>query len=478
MTRKIILLAACLCLLSCGDWLDGAKPKKHTEQEELFSRESGFKETLTGAYQLAAESNLYGGKLTYDYLDKLAQRYRYVDNSGALPFQRPEFYEFGSESSHNTIDPIWNDIYRIVANLNNMLHWAERNRGVFTTPGCYEIIRGEGLALRSYLYFDLLRMFGPVYSNNPTARSIVYRTEFDRSTKELVPADEMLRYIISDLETALELLDGTDPLNFDYVGKLGASTGEDPFLVFRQKRMNALAVRALLARVHLYGGNREQAADYARDVIQSGKFALTRNNTQDHILSSEVIFALHVDKMKTAITDRMTYTSQWVVDTRGTDFFDRLMNVSVDGGNDIRVKPGNGFNQTTGQGTTFYVMTKFDQTGLQYAMEGTMPLIRLSEMYYILGEATDDMEWVNEVRDARGILPLTGVDTPAARLDAIGTEYRKEFYGEGQLWYFYKRTAAGSDRFFNMSGIIPQLADRHYIFNVPDDEYQFGGIPK
>jgi hypothetical protein len=60
----------------------------------------------------------------------------------------------------------------------------------------------------------------------------------------------------------------------------------------------------------------------------------------------------------------------------------------------------------------------------------------------------------------------------------IAIEHRKEFYGEGQMWFFYKRIGADANKFFNMSNIMSELTDRHFIFNVPDDEFEFGGITR
>lgn len=476
--KKILLLMLSLAAVACDGWLDGAKPRQFTEEEELFSRETGFKEALTGAYQLAAKYELYGRRLTFDYIDKLGQRYRYVGGGGALTYQQPSFYEFGSKESRAVTDAIWDRMYTVAANLNNLLRWIETNRDVLSTPGYYEIIKGEALALRSYIYFDLVRMFGPVYKHSPSGLSIVYRTELNRDSKELVPADRMLDNIVGDLETAHTLLKGSDPLNFEYVDKIGAGADEDPFLVFRQNRMNAIAVQALLARVHLYKGNTAKAAEYASSVIDSRRFALNRNNAQDHIMSSEVIFGVHVDRMSEDISDQLTSSSQWVInDNTGGLFFNAMMNNAVDGPNDNRVR--NGFVETGATGTTYYVTTKFDQTGLHYAMEGMMPLLRLSEMYYIMAECTGDAGWLNDVRDARAILPVPAFADEGDKLAKLGVEYRKEFYGEGQLWYFYKRTAAGTDRFFNMADILPAgIDDRHYQFNVPDDEYLFGGLSK
>jgi len=480
--QKIYLLCVaclCLCLCSCHDWLD-VKPKQYTEEEDLFSREVGFKEALTGAYQMAAKSNLYGSTLTFDYMDKLAQRYRYVSNTGEIPFQNPNYYDFKTEESEKRINPIWNSTYHIIANINNLLYWIDKNKSALGTPHYYEIIKGEALALRSYLYFDLFRMFGPVYKNNPTAKSIVYRTELNRDAKELEKADDMINYIISDLIQAKELLENADPLNFAYISKNGASVDEDPFLIFRFKRMNYLAVKALLARVYLYKGDLANAGMYALQVVESGKFSLTRNNTSDRILSSEIIFGLHIYRLQEDVTNKLTKDSQWVINDRD-NFFKILFNVDYDGENDFRMKPFVGFEETTqGAGTRVYIMKKFDQIGLEYSMAGTMPMIRLSEMYYILSECSATLgqstQWINMVRNARGIAAIPTFPDNDTKMQSIGIEYRKEFYGEGQLWYYYKRIGADVNQFFNMRNIMPEISDRHYIFNVPDDEYQFGGI--
>jgi len=482
--KHIIYILYVLCVSNfgfwgCIDWLD-VKPKQFTEEEDLFSLESGFKEALTGVYQMAARSNLYGSKLTFDYIDKLAQRYRFVTSSGEIPLQNPNYYDFRTEASERRIIPIWSDIYEIIANINNLLYWTDMNRHALVTPNYYNIIKGEALAFRSYLYFDLLRMFGPVYRNDPTAKSIVYRTALNRDIRELERADDMMGYIINDLIESKELLENSDPLNFDYINKNGATLNEDPFLIFRFKRMNALAVKALLARAYLYMGDNDNARIYALQVIESGKFTLTRNNISDCILSSEIVFALHINRMLENVTNRILASSDWIINDRD-NFFRNLFNVDNDGENDFRMKPGAGFEETTyGAGTRVYIMKKFDQTGLHYGMTESMPMIRLAEMYYILSEVASTFEestyWLNQVRNARGISSLPVFRNNTEKTRSIGIEYRKEFYGEGQLWYYYKRTGASVVQFFNMNNIMPEITDRNYIFNVPDDEYQFGGI--
>ena len=50
--KRIIyyILSGCLLLgTGCSNWLD-VKPSTRVEQEEMFSTEDGFKNTLTGVY--------------------------------------------------------------------------------------------------------------------------------------------------------------------------------------------------------------------------------------------------------------------------------------------------------------------------------------------------------------------------------------------------------------------------------------------
>ena len=71
-----------------------------------------------------------------------------------------------------------------------------------------------------------------------------------------------------------------------------------------------------------------------------------------------------------------------------------------------------------------------------------MPLIRLNEMYLIAAECEnlpkDGYEWLNQSRDRRGLpaLPVVSADDLMTR---IRKEYLKEYYGEGQSFFMYKR---------------------------------------
>ena len=75
--KKIIYCIVALCvfsLTSCDKWLD-VKPSNNEEERELFSTETGFESSLTGAYIGMKSSQLYGKNLTMGMLEYMAQHW-------------------------------------------------------------------------------------------------------------------------------------------------------------------------------------------------------------------------------------------------------------------------------------------------------------------------------------------------------------------------------------------------------------------
>ena len=442
---------------SCSNWLD-VKPKTTVEEEEVFSRELGFKEALTGVYIKMASTDLYAKNLSYGFLDILGQRYQI---NAVANYENPLWYTFPSTYTESYTETIW-----AIANLNNLLYYCDKNKNVFTTEHYYEIIKGEALGLRAFLHFDLLRMFGPIYKDNPMAKRIAYRTEFNQVPKEMQSSDVVVDSIITDLKRAEILLTNTDPLNFEFPktedGDRG--TGKDGFLEYRHKRMNLYAVKAMLARVYLYAGNKVEAANYASQVIEGKYFDLIGDAT-DVLRSKEIVFSVYVDKFDQQVTDITNGSSYCIVKE---SFLNEMFDVANDGTNDLRIREGVGFDY----GTNGIKMRKYKQENLWASTEGTVVLIRLSEMYYILAECAatpgEAAEFLNKVRSVRGIDPV--VCTEANKLDEIEKEYRKEFYGEGQLFFFYKRQAYTT--FLHCP--VNQMTESNYMFSWPDNETLFG----
>ena len=110
--------------------------------------------------------------------------------------------------------------------------------------------------------------------------------------------------------------------------------------------------------------------------------------------------------------------------------------------------------------------------------EKLLPMIRLSEVYYMAAEANlstrPEESWrlLNEVRVSRNLsaLPESLKGDAGALLEQIANEYRKDCWGEGKLFYFYKRL------FRNIVTREENIPASLELFELPlpKDENEFG----
>lgn len=76
-----------------------------------------------------------------------------------------------------------------------------------------------------------------------------------------------------------------------------------------------------------------------------------------------------------------------------------------------------------------------------------IPLLRMSEVYLIAMETSSDLdeinEWYHDYMLAHSVvLNEAGFSSLSEVSGEMVNEYRREFYGEGQMFYTYKRTGA------------------------------------
>ena len=295
MRKTIYILIAAVAglspLVSCSDWLD-VTPNTDVPAKELFTTETGFTSALAGLYISMTDENTYGKNLSFGLVEQLAQMYDKLPDGTT---DRNSVYIYSQETSgaYNTkgvLANTWGAQYNIIANANNLLKWWDINgEAVIADTITRRMIRGEALALRAFLHFDLLRGWGPVnYAGDESVREmkcIPYRTVADHSKQPLLPASEVVANIISDLKEARECLEYEK--NLDLSDRIEG----------RHLRFNYHAVNAMLARVYNYAGDRENAAMHARMVIEQCGLSLESGNDNDPILSTEFICGLNMHEL-------------------------------------------------------------------------------------------------------------------------------------------------------------------------------------
>lgn len=478
--KKILytmILACSTMMVSCDSWLE-VKPYDKISEGELQKSEEGYQKMLNGIYIDLNSDALYGQSLSVEMIEVMGGAYAIgTDNSVWGNYKDLSNYQYGTEYWRNRLDQTWNKAYALILNCNKILENIDQNQGLFT-GGNYYAVKGEALALRAMLHFDMLRLFGPVYAKDSDKKAIPYYNKQTNSPEPILTAKEVAEKVVADLEEARILL-ANDPVKTEGTLMSGSQDGTSNFMRYRALRLNYYAVEALLARVNLYMDNKTEAFKYATDVIKTadqGIFPFVDKSLvigspadPDRIFSSEVLFAL-------TNTSRSKIHKNFYDPSRLPNYVfrmdDNLMSNIVYGGaattggyqDDYRYR-ANWI--ATGSNRYFY---KYSDMVANGSIQNTMiPMIRLGEMFLIAAESQSDnlangVQYVNALRRNRGVANLQTL-TP----DLLKYEYIRELYGEGQLFYLYKRLNSDIITSSNANK-NPKASDLIFVVPLPDSE--------
>lgn len=478
--KKILytmILACSTMMVSCDSWLE-VKPYDKISEGELQKSEEGYQKMLNGIYIDLNSDALYGQSLSVEMIEVMGGAYAIgTDNSVWGNYKDLSNYQYGTEYWRNRLDQTWNKAYSLILNCNKILESIDQNQGLFT-GGNYYAVKGEALALRAMLHFDMLRLFGPVYAKDSEKKAIPYYNRQTNSPEPILTAKEVAEKVVADLEEARILL-ANDPVKTEGTLMSGSQDGTSNFMRYRALRLNYYAVEALLARVNLYMGNKTEAFKYATDVIKTadqGIFPFVDKSLvigspadPDRIFSSEVLFAL-------TNTSRSKIHKNFYDPSRLPNYVfrmdDNLMSNIVYGGaattggyqDDYRYR-ANWI--ATGSNRYFY---KYSDMVANGSIQNTMiPMIRLGEMFLIAAESQSDdlakgVQYVNALRRNRGVANLQTLTS-----DLLKYEYIRELYGEGQLFYLYKRLNSDIITSSNANK-NPKASDLIFVVPLPDSE--------
>lgn len=477
--KIITLICSILIFGACDNWLD-VKPYDKIAEEDLFSSQDGFQSLLNGVYIELNDNNLYGSALMVEMVEVMGGCVKvgsdegkwgdYVDLSG---------YKYNSEHWRRRFDRVWEKSYSLIMNCNKILDNMESKKSFFTGNN-YDIIRGEALALRAMLHFDMLRLFGPVYKNEPENICIPYYMHQTPDINDLLPANKVMEYIISDLEAAEELL-AKDPIITDGTMMSASPTGGSNFLRYRTLRLNYYATQGLMARVYLYAGDKANASIYAKKVInvaEAGLYPFVKRTEakSDRVFSTEVLFGLtntsRVLLFKNFYDPARNPAYIFTMDDRMLDYL--YSPTASSSTSDLRLEahwqqamlPG-----LSGGVKYFY---KYDDMPSSNVIENTIiPMLRLGEMYLIAAESESEdldagLQYINKLRNQRGIANLASLN-----MLNLTYEYMRELYGEGQLFYLYKRTFTTVFNRRNNSGtslLGEAPSNKIFVVPLPDTE--------
>lgn len=477
MKHYIIIITLIVTVLggsSCKEWLK-VDSEDRIMEDALFQSEAGFFTALNGVYVHLLNTNLYGKTLTAGTFDILAQYYDTSKPLNAHTYRSLANFEL--QAKKDAVADTWKEAYYLIANINTVLEHCENDRSVLSNIN-YQLIKGECLALRAMLHFEMFRIFGPIYTHEPGKICIPYSDNTEKNVKPLLSATEVVERILTDLNQAENLLQDVDPVITK--GPQSSAEGNNR-LRYRNLRLNFFAVQALTARVHLYTGNTTEAGKYAEKVISgatrffpfatreqvNGQAAtgMVNREAEDRIFSSEILFGAYNTQRSIDIYDKL-FSNKLEIKNLLT-MTENGVKALYDDEGDLRNCHFQALRDIEANDGRFFVKYGFVSDG-DTGYSSIIPILRISEMYLIAAECKKSLARVNDLRSAR---KTTQLPLDSSLDGGIEDEYIREFIGEGQLFWYYKRKGITEiPRLYNRSAGDMKIELSSYQFDLPDKE--------
>lgn len=514
--KKYILSLAVACcgmvsFSSCTDWLD-EQPNDKQSEEQQFATKPGFYAAVNGIYDRMSGNSLYGKYLSYEMIDVLGQRYEVnkTDEGSYYKYLRAlADWDYSNESVMSVLSAIWGEAYQTIMNINVIIKNLDENGSVLPAKE-HKMLKGEMLACRAMLHFDLLRLFGPIYSKNPEGRGVPYNESTKTSILPILDAQTVLNdKILRDITDAQELLLESDPVLTEGPRAEYDSDTMDNSQRYRQLRMNYYATTLLAARAYLWAGDYANAATEARKITDDEKvkqffphvdagLLLGNNIDPDRMFTTECLFGYYEKDRgliyeytfngetagKSLLAPRTNYVNGLLFNSYDYRYMSQFTNGStLDGESTMYLTK---FKEINDQGRDDVLTDTGDEEALLQAskFQGTFcSLMKVSEAYYILAEALGNPEsevyndadawtYLSYIREKRGCTTNAQAGNFTSLIDVLTKEYIREFMGEGQVFYYFKRLNKGFDNDYNGRKEVKILITEAFLWFPAEYDYK------
>lgn len=468
-------------LSSCNSYFDKTGDEQQITDKKFFHDDAAFANALTDCYNLMRSRNLYGGMLTLEMMEFADQDMAPHDAVTSAAAR----LDFADAVLSVRVDSMLHAAYRVVMACNKLISEGERTKVVFTHPGQKNIIMGEAYALRAAVQFDLLRLFHPAPATDAGFRGLSYITQTSTKVPEALATAEILQRVNADLAHAARLLKTADPILKPRNTIVGVGEFDRRLRTFQ---MNYYAVKAVQARVALWQGNYETAAAQADSVLAHLQNTASRYRLfywvtpghygSDFSFSREYVFGI------ASKPDGFARLSDDMFKARGIQTTTSLRDIYADNA-DIRYRSwfrqhGNGYAMSNKFGTaTLLTDYVYSASGTASNLPVAIPYIKLGEVMLIKAEALNEQGHTSEAlscleemqgyKDVSYARRAIGVTKDMLR-EMIYDEARRDLFGEGQLFYLYKRIGLTSLQ--AADGSTRTVSAGQYTLPLPADLYK------
>jgi hypothetical protein len=438
--KQYILYALFAALfLACENELD-VQPRQREDATVSLGTEKGVKDILSGTYAIAANGDVYGGRILVA-ADLLGQTGTTATTELRWRGTFAEFRHMYAKTmlvNNVFVQQIWARNYEIINAANTVIE----NISKVSSPEDQKRMIGEANFLKSLAYFDLVRFFGKQYEagKNNTQLGVIIR-------------EKAINDYTIDLSAERSSVEAVYALVID-----GLNKAYNDLPVENEFYANKYAAKALLARVYLQMQNYPAARDAANDVILnsgadlSTKYADAFNHDSNQI---EDIFAIQITK-QTGDNQVVNLYASEANGGRGGDieitsnYLNKFDDSNDDRRNFNKINPANNRRLTSKYTSQF----------------GDVPIIRYAEMLLIRAEANfrestsvgdTPLKDINRLRTRAN---ATNFTSTSLNLSIILRERELELGMEGFKIHDIKRTGG------NVTSSLPWISDK-LIFPIP-----------
>lgn len=424
-----IIALASLTMFSCKDFLD-VKPTDSTDSSVTIQTLADAKVMINGLTRKVAQSSLYGRNMLL-YGDTKGGDLTIVSQGRGLD----ALYVFNHSVNNNNYADFWTDGYNAIMQANNIIKSIDGLQAAGTELD-FNNYEGQALTFRALLHFDLVKLYGKTYTEDPNAHGVPVVTELlETSALPLrSKVSDVYTQIIADLEAAAPLLSKTKSNGY----------------------INYYLNRAILSRVYMTMGNYDKALATAEEIIDSKVYSLYSNSewvsSWANQFGKESIFEITIAKdqgdlgssslgfyyLKNKVNNALgNFTaSDYFLERLGQDETDVRWGIFTD-------------DELERQASCYkYVgSVEMDGDGKDTYTAVNIKVARLSEIYLNAAESalkksspdkTKAATYLNEIRKRSPKLPLATAATVTEQM--ILDEKSKELYGEGFRYWDMIRT--------------------------------------
>lgn len=455
--KFVVLLIAIFALGGCSeDYLNEPKPAGVVSEDVVFNSRQGAEAYISGILRRSRGQFTTGhdaGGINSMYFARSVKGNDVIIGTSWFNF---DYDQDNREPSYRRTTFSWNFPYFMINQANTLINGIE-NSEVLSDEDKADL-KGQGLALRAFYYFQLVMEFQHTYGYDPSLPALPIYLELSLEGKPMSTVEEVYVLIVSDLTEAIEGLDDSR-LDKSYINKNVA--------------------QGMLARVYQVMENWEGAEEMANaayggalgNALAAGTYD---NGFNDMNTSPEWMWALPQYDDQTMFYYSAPHAQ---ADHFNTSYLNAYVNsdfVNLFSDTDVRALFANPYN-VAATNYRYWVTTKFD-----FASFGVdIPLMRTPEMILIEaealyhqgdGQAAHDLLYSLQVN--RDPSAVKSSNTGNALFEEILVERRKELYMEiGVEWFDAKRLQRGITRTGNhriLKNLEPN--DNRFFLKIPQPE--------